>query len=293
MLPARSSRLRPVEYVLLGYVTLSSVAAFTRAPRLPGCWWILVAHALVFLLVWLISRPNVGPVGRALREIYPMLLLMGFYTGLDVLSGGGMIPVHDATVQRWEVALFGGQVSREWWVAAPSHFWSFILHAAYLSYYVILLAPALFFALRRDFVSLRRFMLAVISTFVACYLFFIYLPVAGPYYAFPHPTGSFVDNFMARLVYGALASGSSYGAAFPSSHVAATISALLASWWGSRRLGLALLVPTVLLSISVVYCQMHYAVDALAGLLMGFLVSAVVWRVPPELSAVGGERRGG
>ena len=37
-----------------------------------------------------------------------------------------------------------------------------------------------------------------------------------------------------------------------------------------------LLVPTVLLTIGVVYCQMHYGVDALAGLAVGGLVAVLV-----------------
>ena len=44
-------------------------------------------------------------------------------------------------------------------------------------------------------------------------------------------------------------------------------------------LGWTLGVPTVLLSIAVVYCQMHYGVDAIAGLLTGAAVTAVVERL--------------
>jgi membrane-associated phospholipid phosphatase len=80
-------------------------------------------------------------------------------------------------------------------------------------------------------------------------------------------------------VYDALSQGSSFGAAFPSSHVAGTVAALLASWQSSRRLGLLLLVPTGLLLVAVVYCQMHYAVDALAGLGIGVLAGEAGRRV--------------
>jgi membrane-associated phospholipid phosphatase len=37
-------------------------------------------------------------------------------------------------------------------------------------------------------------------------------------------------------------------------------------------------VPALLLVVSVVYCQMHYAVDAMAGLLIGATVGAGVLR---------------
>ena len=140
------------------------------------------------------------------------------------------------------------------------------------------MAPAFYFVWRRDLPALRHFVLVVMTTFVVCYLVFIFFPVAGPYYVFPRPAAWFTDNVFARMVYDTLATGSSYGAAFPSSHVAATVAAVLSAARGSKTLGWALALPTVLLTVAVVYCQMHYGVDALAGLLVGGIVAAVVER---------------
>jgi membrane-associated phospholipid phosphatase len=270
----RRRALRPVDLLLLGYLSIVSVVALVRAPDQPGCWWLLLAHALFLVLLFLFTRPGLGPVGRALREIYPLLLLVGLYAELDVLNGAGTRPVYDELVQRWELALFGTQTAIAWWQQAPSRFWSAVLHAAYFSYYFIILAPALYFAIRRDLVAVSHFVLVVMTVFVLCYLAFLFFPVAGPYYLFPRPPAWFTDNLPARVVYSTLASGSSYGAAFPSSHVAATVAAALAAYRGSRPLGLALAVPTILLTIGVVYCQMHYGVDAVAGLAVG---GGVAW----------------
>ena len=266
--------LRPVDLLLLGYLSIVSVVAAVRAPTQPGCWWLLLAHGLFVVLLVLFARPGLGPLGRALREIYPLLLLVGLYAELDVLNGPGSRPVYDAVVQQWEMALFGTQVAMTWWQSAPSRFWSALLHAAYFSYYFIILTPALYFAVRRDLVAVRHFVLVVMTVFVLCYLAFIFFPVAGPYYFFPRPAEWFTDNLPARVVYSTLAAGSSYGAAFPSSHVAASVAATLAAYRGSRALGLTLALPTLLLTVGVVYCQMHYAVDALAGLMVGV---AVAW----------------
>jgi membrane-associated phospholipid phosphatase len=275
----RASPLRPVDLLLAGYLVVVSVVAIVRAPRLPNCWWLLLAHALFGVLLYLLTRPGVGPVGRSLREIYPLLLLVSLYSELDVLNGPGGTFAYDAIVQRWELAIFGAQLSTDWWRAMPSRFWSAVLHGAYLSYYLIVVAPAFYFAWRRDLVALRHFILVVMTTFVVCYLVFIFFPVAGPYYVFPRPDPWFLDNVFARTVYETLATGSSYGAAFPSSHVAAAIAATLAAGRGSRGLGWTLAVPTVLLSVAVVYCQMHYGVDAIAGLLTGAGVTAIVERM--------------
>ena len=270
-----NSRFRPVDWLLLGYNVAVVAVLAVRAPELAGWAWLLLAHLLIFLLIWLVRLPGLGTVGRAIAELYPLILLVGLYSELDVLNAGR--PVHDALVQHWETMLFGGQPSRDWWRSSPSVIWSFILHGAYLAYYPILIVPAFWMAAHRRVASPRVFILSVMTAFVACYLCFIFLPVAGPYYAFPRPEGPFVGTLTARWVYDTLSQGSSFGAAFPSSHVAATVAALLAGWRASRRLGMALLLPTGLLIVAVVYCQMHYAVDALAGLGVG-LVAAEIGR---------------
>jgi membrane-associated phospholipid phosphatase len=60
--------------------------------------------------------------------------------------------------------------------------------------------------------------------------------------------------------------------------VAATVTATAGAWSGSRPLGVILAVPAALLAVATVYCQMHYGIDALAGLATGIGVVAVVRR---------------
>ena len=261
-------RLLPVDRLLIGYLSVVTVVAILRAAREPACWWLLPAHALFLLLLFLIRRRPLGPAGRVLGEIYPLLLLVGLYSEIGIINGRSAA-VYDGMVQRWELALFGAQVSREWWQAMPSRVWSVVLHGAYFSYYLIVSLPAILFLRRGQIDQARHFVFAVMATFVVCYLCFLFFPVAGPYYTFPRPDPWFTDNGPARLVYATLAAASSYGAAFPSSHVAAAVAATVAALRGSRALGLALVIPTVLLAVGVVYCQMHYGVDALAGAVVG------------------------
>jgi membrane-associated phospholipid phosphatase len=271
-----------VDLLLLSYLLVVSVVALTRVGEQPHCWWLLVAHTLFVVLLVLLTRPGLGRVGRTLREIYPLLLLVGLYGELDVLNGAQTITVHDALVQRWELALFGSQISQRWWEAAPSRFWSSLLHGAYFSYYFVVTIPAFYFLWRQDLRAARHFVLVVMTTFVLCYLAFIFFPVAGPYYLFPRPPEWFIDNHPARLVYQVLAAGSSYGAAFPSSHVAATVAAAIAAGRGSAKLGLAMAIPTFLLTVGVVYCQMHYGVDAVAGMAVGVVVAWGIGKVRGE-----------
>ena len=211
---SRARTLRAVDLVLLAYLAVVSVVAAIRAPGKPECWWLLLGHALFVVLLIFLTKSRLGRVGRIVRELYPLFLLPALYRELDVLNLG----VGTCTM-RWcsgrscfcseaRSAANGGKPYR-----ADS--WSTMLHAAYLSYYLILSAPALYFAWRGDLAAVRRFVLAVITTFVLCYLVFLFFPVAGPYYQFPRPAGWFIANLPARLAYDALATGSSYGTAFP------------------------------------------------------------------------------
>ena len=218
--------------------------------------------------ILLVRRPGLGPFGRVVREVYPVVLLVLFYSELDILNAGSP-RVYDATVQGWEQAIFGKQVSKTLWRDYPSVLASTLLHAVYWSYYLLLLTPVVYFSVRRDWFALRRTMFLVIATLLSCYLVFLAFPVVGPYYEFARPDAWFLDNAPARLVYATLASGSSFGAAFPSSHVAATIAATSGAWRGDRRLGGLMLPLAALLTLSVVYCQMHYGVDAILGVAVG------------------------
>ena len=67
------------------------------------------------------------------------------------------------------------------------------------------------------------------------------------------------------------AKGENPGAAFPSSHVAATF---LIAWWGTKyfgRMKIFYWLTCLFLPIATVYCMFHYAVDVIGGLLLGVL----------------------
>ncbi len=263
---------RTSEWMLLAYLFFSFLIALIRLPTQPAIRWVLLANALCAGLVWLFARAPLGRIGRVLRELYPLVLLGALYPAIDILNDFGAIMVHDRVVRGWELALFGAEVSRTWWQSAPSAAWSVVLHAAYFAYYPIIAAPPITFLVLRRTEEARRAVRWILSSFLLCYPVFLLFPVAGPYYEFPRPDAWFTGNWAARLVYGTLERGSAYGAAFPSSHVAAALVATAAAFHGSRRLGWILLLPAALLTVGVVYCQMHYGVDALAGILVAVAV---------------------
>jgi len=259
-------RLRPVEWLIGGYALIVIPVAIVRSSTWPDLRWVAVAHLSILVLLGLLSRVGSTRVGELLRDGAPLVLLLGLYGALDALNGHGARPTHDRLIQTLESALFGGQPSRDWWRSSPSQVWSTVFHAAYSAYYVLVPLPLVMATWTGNLAARRRATFTILTAFLVCYLGFIFFPVAGPYYEFPRPDGSFVANPAARLVYGLLGQASSYGAAFPSSHVAGTWAAVASVSIAAWRWPLVLIAAA--LTVGVVYCQMHYAVDAIAGMLV-------------------------
>ncbi len=266
--------MRPVDKLVVAYLTFTTLVLIVRWDfSSPETLLLLAMHALVGTLLFLFTKlERNNRVGGVLQIIYPLLLLGTFYTELGVLSMQRDLSemfARDTVIQAWEATIFGGQIAYEWIRQAPSIFWSGLLHLAYMAYYPILLVGPALLLMRNETTKAENVVFTTIVAFVLCYFVFALYPVAGPNYAFEHPTGPVREVWSARLVYGLLGTGSSIGTAFPSSHVAATVAVNVSLWREWRGLALIVLVPTILLVVGTVYCQMHYGVDALAGLCVG------------------------
>ena len=252
---------------------MASAIALVRWPEgRGGLAGVLALHALLALgaLLAPAARARGGAAGFA-GEFYPMVALAALYAAIGAINTTAGV-AHDAAVQGWEQALFGGQPAREWIRAWPWPWLSALLHAAYLSYYAILAsAPlALWASGRRP--SARRTVLIVMVTFYICYAAFLAFPVAGPRYAFEPARNAATAVPPARLTQALLDQAAAWGTAFPSSHVAAALAASLSAAQGWRVLGVVLLPPALLLAAGTVYGQLHYAVDAIAGAALALVV---------------------
>jgi len=269
------ARLTAVDVTTLLYVAVATAAVLAFSGDDGGGWgWLLVAHGLMVALVVIAPQARqAGSIGRFLGDWYPMLLLGGLYAEVGVVN----VDVgyqHDQVIQRLEQWVFGSQVSYRWIREMPNAAFSWIMHACYLAYYAILYASplGLWISGRRD--AARRTIFAVMVTFYLCYVVFLFFPVAGPRYAFDLAHNAATEIWPARVTQWLLDRGDSWGAAFPSSHVAAAVVAAICALRYWRPLGLALVPFTVGLVLSVVYGQFHYAVDAVAGLFVAFAVLA-------------------
>jgi membrane-associated phospholipid phosphatase len=250
----------------LAYVVFAAVVMTARAGKdaLP----IALGHLLLGAAALAAGRLRArGGAAGFVGEFYPLLALIGLYGSIGLVNLRAGV-AHDATVQRWEAAIFGGQPSRDWIRAQPWPWLSWALHLGYLSYYAILTAGPLGLWVDGRRAGARRVVLAVMGSFYVCYVVFLLFPVAGPRYAFPHASTAATATAVARATERLLDEGAAWGTAFPSSHVAAGLTAAMATFLEWRRLGAGLLVLAVLLTLGTVYGQFHYAVDATTGALV-------------------------
>lgn len=294
---------RPACVLLAAYVALT-LAPLARAGRT-----MLPAYAaLLALAVWgaarSVRRSNAAEhaTGTTLAAWLPLAAVPLLYATVPAvaaaLAGHATpgtaptpmhAPMHDARVIAWEQALFGRWTGATGPAASPAialaarwpHRWlGELLHAGYLSYYLVIYLPPLLLWRARRHEAFAASVFTVLLAFVACYLVFVAFPVQGPWYSWPHPPA--VPDGLARgLVERLLTAGSSRGTAFPSSHVAVSVAQTLALAQVAPRLAAPTGAATLLLALGAMYGGFHYGVDVLAGTGVGVaagLLGPPLWR---------------
>ena len=274
----KSQFLRAVDVLATVYLVGTGVLL------LPGCTstWMyplcIGLHVVAIVGIVTLARARSLPLPlQAIRDLYPVLLLLILYGEVDLLVK--LVhdpPGFDAMVQQWDHWLFGGHPHRYLavWLSGPG--WREVFHLFYLSYYLLVVGAFFAIWLRKP-ASLPRFAFVVTGMFVSFLAIFVAFPVAGPLSA---PGVSLMtDGLFPSLVaqiYAPLTVNGIHSGAFPSSHVGMSvgIALLLAPRSWTSRIGLGLLVLGI--TASTVYGHFHYAIDAVAGLLAGGILY-VVW----------------
>jgi len=281
--PRGSSGARPVDWLLGGYNAVATVAWLFAMGRTPAAPWIVAAHALGALAPWAapVADRGASRVLRAAREAYPLLLLYPFYAEVGLFHAAMGSKGHDASVMAWDRALFSVNWHRAWEIAMPAAWLREAMHASYFSYYLLIALPPIVAALLRRWPAFRATSFRMMLTYVVCNAIYFAYPAFGPMHADPESAAAAVgaapDGFFSGLVRAAAASGDSPGTAFPSSHVAGAFTvAWLGFRWHARWLAWAQLVLAGLVALSTVYTGNHYAIDALAGILLAVVLQGFV-----------------
>lgn len=267
--------LTATDRLMAGYLVLNTAVVVSRADTVSSWPFLLAANGLAAVLIALLARLR-QPRGltRMLAGGYPVVLSLGYYAQLGILNTD-VGSVRDAVVQPWELALFGSQVSVTWHETMPSLALSWLLHVVYISYYWVVPFAALWLFFRTDDGAFRRGGFIIALGFFTCYAIYLFFPVAGPRYIHGDATGPIAEVLPARLIFMLMQDGSSWGTAFPSSHVVACWMAVWSLWKPDRRTALIVSPFALLLPPATVFGQFHYAVDAIAGVSLAVLLALV------------------
>lgn len=262
--------MRAVDLLTVAYLAVSVIALV--GPGRPARWpLLLLTHLGLIAAIWAVGRVPTKPVGstfakvlRVVRSWYPLLIVPFLYTELPRLNQSLASGYYDSAIVALEQMVFGTQPAQRLAGALPLPALSEILHAGYLSYYVLIYAPPLVLYAQGRRHAYARVLFYEMLTFYACYLVFIVFPVQGPRYLWPAPPGVPAGSVRA-LALQLLEAGSSRGAAFPSSHVAVAVMQTLVAFRWLPRLAPVLALLTVALAVGAVYGGFHYATDVILG----------------------------
>jgi membrane-associated phospholipid phosphatase len=261
--------------------------------RVPYAHWLLLGHAAGVALAWLAGRlgPDASPVGRGLRELYPIVLISLYWLEMGLIRHGFHAGSYDAVIAAADRWMSGGTHLQLLWMPAMPWVWfSEAMYAVYWLYYPMVFGtPLVLLVLRRR--SLDPFVFRVTLAYVACYAAYAIFPVDGPSHTMEKFVGPHMDGFFYNLVVSGTHAADSMGTAFPSSHVVGAVTAaLVAVQWFSRPWAVVFLLGALGVALSTVYTQSHFAIDSVVG-----IVFAVVlyYAVAPALERVlgGGSAR--
>jgi membrane-associated phospholipid phosphatase len=257
----------------LGLTGLFAIAFGGASGTLIAVIHLVVAISILRLGRW---RARSG-FGGFMRATYAVLLTPILYAELATLNRFLTERFFDGVVQGWDQALFFSQPSIELSNWLPSFLLSETLHLGYFAYYAIVPSALIGVYLTRGFAAAHRAAFTTALAFFLCYVTFAVFPVAGPRYEFEAIGGALGEGTFYRIVHAVLEGGSSQGTAFPSSHIAASLAAVLGAGREDRRWLWLLLIPEIALAVGTVYGRFHYAIDAVAG--VGYALAA--WSLTP------------
>lgn len=292
---ARYKGLLWVEWAMLVYVAFTLVLMaimWTELINPKSMLWLRIQSVAIMMALWGVYRMIPCRLTLLFRVLGQFALLGSWYP--ETYEFNRVLPNLDHVFATWEQTVFGCQPALLFCQTFPQKVVSELVTLGYVSYYpMMVLVPLFYFFWRRERFLQTSFI--VVSSFFLFYVIFIFLPVAGPQYyylaagidevakgVFPDvenyfethqeslPIPGWKDGIFYKVLIFFHDAGERPTAAFPSSHVGVTTILLWLAWATKNRWFFFTLLPFgILMFFGTFYIQAHYAIDAIAGLLVG------------------------
>jgi len=256
---------------------------------------VFIAYNLLLALLW--APHNLVFAGAHLAAIalpslfsatpfadaYPAFAVMAIWTEM-----GAILPMlhpdgaaaRDAAALHLDGLIFGTHWHTQWIALMPWSWLSTSMYGAYCSYYVLLIGLPFWLWVSRHREALADIAFRLLLTYAACAVCYLIFPVVGPA-PLPPVADAVRHGAFFEMSAAVQRAGDSLGTSLPSTHAAGSMTLALAAWrWLPRPLALATVALAVAIAFATVYTQNHYAIDAVAGVLLAVCLQTIVSRLP-------------
>ncbi len=241
-------------------------------PNLSG-WGLYVSiHYLSSLLIYLFVRGSgrfKSPILIFLLDWYPVLLLAPMFRELGRIVNILFPYWAEVPLMRLDYLLFGvhptvwfGQHARPWLTE--------YMEFSYFMYFLLIPIGGFPLYFRGKNGEFNKFLFNVLVAYYISFIGFLFFPARGPWETMIElHSAPLQGGFFLSLVRRIQIVGSIHGGCFPSSHVAAAFAILFSARRYEKTVFWILLPIVFSLAVAVVYTRYHYAVDSIAGVMVG------------------------
>ena len=290
--PTISKRLTALDHLLIGYTALLAVFISLNASTMRQPVELLVAHAVIIALLYLLpargaawefrtaresrARFVIRHALRFIRYMYPLGLVIFYFEEVSYFVNSlwtdapyWFEPYLFSADQR----IFGGDPSvlLSPYVGMPQ---DEIMHFFYFSYYLIVLGGGAFayvgfpFTKRLAGPGFAMAITSVTASFLFAFIWYPYLPARGPWETPELMEGltAFEGIVFVPWIETIIAQGAVSGACFPSGHVAGAFGMTFGLMRYYPRAGRISLFLATGMAVACVYTRYHHSLDIVAGL---------------------------
>jgi len=271
----RPDYILPTDIMLFAYLAITSVYMLIFSSAMPDFWQVLGNRFVIILVMTQIIILHKMTPSVWIKDLHILLpLFLTAYLYGETHSLNHLLIHHnlDPFFMNMDQTIFGFQPSIVFSKKFNSHLFSEMMYLGYISYYLQMIALALFAYLKNK-VQLEKIIFLIITSFLFYYLIFSFLPVVGPQFHFIGadaipPSSGVLSDFMMYINH----NFEKPTGAFPSSHVGMTLIFSYLAFRFSKKLFLLFLPFSLLILLATVYIKAHYAVDVIAGILTAPIV---------------------
>jgi membrane-associated phospholipid phosphatase len=257
-----------------------TVVVCVRYPYVAHWWWYAAWNAIAIAAIVLLPRKrDDGTIWEFAHDWLPAIFFITVFEEVSFLSLSLRGGWQNAHLIAWESVLFA--VPPNEWLRRYSATWfAELLGFGYFSFYPLYPAVAgVLWGWRRRTLyagAFRRLTDGLSVGYAICYATYLLFPTRSPSHNVGVPTIASTQSggpfhYLVQMIQG---SAGVHGNAFPSAHIMLAFAVLVFVLRYFPRLAPWIMVCVLLMCVGAVYDGYHYAVDVLAGAVLGTAVGA-------------------